>query len=132
MVLPRKILKYYLSFLSRLAIKKHSMELIIIVGWHSTEIVREAVYEVLNEKFQVRRNTKNLWWDLSVPLTILGYKDMKRDFIMWLFICVRALFYLIIGQRNPHKIVLNLNTSNSNTADYWAEFIKPDFLIIVN
>ncbi|MBN1916112.1 hypothetical protein JW796_03940 [Candidatus Dojkabacteria bacterium] len=132
MVFPRKILKLYLSFLSRLAIKKHSMELIIIVGWHSTEIVREAIYEILNEKFLVRRNVKNLWWDLSVPLTVLGYKDKKRNMAGWFIVCVRALFYLIVGQRNPHKIILNLNTVHSSTADFWTEFIKPDFLIIVN
>ncbi len=108
------------------------MELIIVVGWHGTEIVREAVYEMLNEKFRVRRNTKNLWWDLSVPLTILGYKDKKRYLWRWIMLCLKAAFYLLIGPKSPHKIILNLNTSDQNTADYWTGFIKPDFLLIVN
>ena len=132
MNLPRKILKSYLSFLSRLAIRRHSMELIIIVGWHGTEIVREAIYEILNEKFHVRRNTKNLWWDLSVPLTILGYKDKKRSVVRWLWLCIRALFYLLFGRRSPHKIVLNLNTSDENTVEFWSKFIRPEYLVIVN
>jgi len=108
------------------------MELIIVVGWHGTEIVREAIYEILNEKFHVRRNTKNLWWDLSVPLTILGYKDKKRSILKWIWLCIRALFYLLLGRRSPHKIVLNLNTRDENTVLFWSKFIRPEYLVIVN
>ena len=38
MALPRKLLKFYLSQLTRIAIRKHDMEMIVIVGWHGTEI----------------------------------------------------------------------------------------------
>jgi hypothetical protein len=128
----RQLLKVYLSALARSAIKKHHMEMVIVVGWHGTEIVRELIYEILSDKFQVRRNTKNIWWDLSVPLTILGYKDERRNFFEWMVLIFKATVYLIIGPKSPHKIVLNLVTSHEDTARFWSEFINPNFLIIVN
>ncbi len=128
----RQLLKIYLSALAKVAIKKHNMEMIIVVGWHGTEIARELIYEILSDKFQVRRNTKNIWWDLSVPLTILGYEDKRRNLFTWIGIIIKATVYLIIGPRSPHKIVLNLVTSHEDTAKFWSEFINPDFLIIVN
>ena len=87
---------------------------------------------MLSEKYKVRRNTRNIWWDLSVPLTILGYEDNRRSVFKWVFLCVRATFYLIIGPRSPHKIVLNLDASDEGTTNFWAGFIKPNYLVIVN
>jgi len=128
----RRLLRYTLGNLSRHAIKKHNLELIVISGWYGTELAREMLYTILNEKLRVRRNLKDIWWDFSIPLAILGYKDKRRNPIQWLGLLLRASIYLIYGRSNPHILILNADCTYETTAKYWASFVKPDYLLILN
>jgi hypothetical protein len=59
----RRLVRFYLGVLSRFAIKKHKLELIVITGWYGTSIAREMLYTILGEHLKVRRNTRDIWWD---------------------------------------------------------------------
>jgi len=128
----RFILKFILQFFSRIAIRKHSIELVVVTGSVGAELVKEGIYTVLSEKFITRRNTKEIWWDLSIPLNILGYSDTQRSPLGWLILFIRIIIYLFIGQSNPHILVLSAISENPYTAKYWSSFIKPDYLVVVN
>ncbi len=132
MNIPRKILKQVLTVLSRWAIAKHDMELIVVTGFYGTEIVREGIYELLSETYTVRRNTTQIVWDMSIPLAVLGYPDKKRNLFQWIGLIIRATAYLAIGGKNPHKLILNANCTFEETAHFWAAFLRPDYLIVLN
>lgn len=128
----RRVLRFCLGILSKAAIRKHRLELIVVAGWYGTELAREMIYTILNEKLKVRRNTKDIWWDFSIPLAILGYKDIRRNALQWLILLIRASIYLIVGRSNPHILILNADCEYDMTAKYWASFVKPDYLLILN
>lgn len=132
MILARETLRKILGVLSKWALRKHSIELVVITGWYGTEIAREMLYTIFAEKIRTRRNTRSLWWDFSIPLAILGYKDKKRNFFQWLILIIKAFAYLLLGKANPHTLILNADSSDENIAAYWASFLTPDYLIILN
>lgn len=128
----RRVLRYILASLARYAIGKHKIELIVIAGWYGTDIARELAYTVLNDTLKVRRNTTEIWWDFSLPLAILGYADKRRSILGWLLLLVRASLYLTFSRANPHTLILNADCTYDHTAKYWASFVKPEYLVILN
>ena len=128
----RNLLKTIVLILAKLAIRKHGIKFVVICGWHRTKLVREELYNYLSEDFNVRRNIQNIWWDLSLPLNILGYKDKRYSKKGWFKILTKTVGALVKSPRNPHKIIIDLNFSDINTSNYWARIIKPELLIILN
>lgn len=128
----RNQLKFILGQYSKFAIKKHQIELIVITGWYGTEIAREMLYTLLSEHFIVRRNTKQIWWDFSIPLAILGYADKKRNLPSWILLLIKAGLYLIFGKKNPHILILSADCTLDSTARYWSSFIQPEYLLVLN
>ncbi|MBN1332002.1 hypothetical protein JW978_03905 [Candidatus Dojkabacteria bacterium] len=132
MNIPRKILKIILSSLSKWAIHKHKMEVIVVAGFSGSEVVKEGIYHILKEKFIVRRNTEPVTWDMSIPLSVLGYKDKKRNFFEWLGLIVRVNLVLLFGRINPHILVLSANCKFSDTAKFWSSFLSPDYFVVLS
>lgn len=128
----RILLKKILAWLAKWAIRKHNMEIIVILGINGTEITKELCYYVLSSKYKVRRVTHKPWWDLSIPLSILGYKDKRRGLIEWIVLIIRSFIYLLIGPKNESSIIINLNYLHKDTMRFWGEIIFPDILILSN
>jgi len=129
---PRKTLVAIFSTLAKMAIKKHKIRLMIIVGNTATDIARELIYTVLKEKVNVRRNTYPIWWDLSVPLNILGYEDRRYSALGWLKTFVSVVSALILNKPNPQLIILNADSANKSTVKYWKNLVEPEYLVILN
>jgi len=128
----RIILKYILQLLSIWAVAKHEIELVIVIGWLGVELTKEGVYSVLKEKFIVRRNTKPIWWDLSIPLNILGYEDKERKILDWIRLIIKSICILILKRKSKYTLILSVHSGVQSTAIYWGKIIKPNYLIIVN
>ncbi len=128
----RGILQLVLEYLAKWAIRKHNMELIVVSGKAGIDLVREGIYVVLSEKYQVRRNVKPVWWDLSIPLNILGYVDKRRGVLAWLDVIFKSWFVLVFGPKNPSILVLSAESEREETAKYWYKILKPDYLVIAN
>lgn len=123
-------MKTTLGKLSKWAVRKHNIEIITITGWAGTAITRELIYHILSDKFTLRRNTRKIWWDLSLPLTVLGYEDKRKNFFQWLFIIFKSIFSVIFISKHPHKIIVDIDTSVEETADFWSDLLRPDIIII--
>jgi len=132
MTQQRQLLKTILAKLAQWAIRKHDIEMIVILGVNGTDIIKEEAYAVLSSKYRVRRVTNKAWWDFSIPLSILGYKDKKRSLPRWIGLIVKTCIYLLFGPKNSHTIILNLNYSHPDTMKFWSRFINPDILILSN
>lgn len=127
----RQILKKILGKLSKKAISRHNTEVILVTGWTGTSIVRELIYHLISDNFNVRRNVSEVWWDFSVPLTILGYEDKKRSLFEWMLLILRTFFRLKLRPKYAHKVVINLDTSLEETAKFWSENINPHIVVVL-
>lgn len=129
---PRKILTYVLSVLASLAISKHKIRVCVVVGTSGSSIVKEMLYTVLKERSNVRRNVEDIWWDLSIPLNVLGYEDKQRSYPEWISLIASAIVAILKNKSNPHLLILNADTKHKETADYWSNFLSPEYLVILN
>ena len=127
----RTNLKKILGKFSKRLISKHHAEVILISGWTGTSISRELVYHFLKDKYNVRRNVKKVWWDLSIPLIILGYEDKKRNFLEWVVLIIRAFFSITFKPSYPHKIIIDLDTSLEEIASFWLDFVNPNIVLLL-
>lgn len=127
----RKLLKRTLGYLAKLSIARYGTEVILVVGWTGSSIVREMIYHLLKDHFNVRRSVSSIWRDLSVPLNILGYEDKKRNVFEWFALVLKSFRNILIKRKYPHKIVINLDTFYEDTAKYWAEYIIPDIVVVL-
>lgn len=131
-IILRSFLRRILAFLANWAIKKHKIELVVITGWYGSELAKELIYTILSDKYKVRRNSKKNWWDFSIPLNILGYKDKRRNYLQWMSLIVRATLYLLLGKSNQHTLIIGADCYDDQIASYWARFLKPNLLLILN
>lgn len=129
---PRKTLVAIFSSLAKIAIKKHKIRLMIIVGNTATDVARELIYTVLKDKVNVRRNTNSIWWDLSVPLNILGYDDRRYTALGWVKTFVSIVIALLLNKSNPQLIILNADSANKSTVKYWTDLVEPEYLVVLN
>jgi len=129
---PRKILARILRQLSIWAIKKHGMKIIVVVGPHGTGVTGELLASMLENKYPVRRQLERPFWDFSVPLSILGFKDKRRSPFSWLTTIFRSVLRLIFGRRNYCWIILQMNTKKQEIASYWSSIIQPHVTVLVN
>ncbi len=132
MTIFREILKSILIVLAKNATKKHRIKFIVVVGWFGSDLVKEGIYQSLSEKFNTRRNIKKVWWDLSVPLDILGYEDKQYKFFQWLVLFFRTIFSLILNKSNPHTFILSLNLTQKSIAEYWYRIVDPAILVVTS
>src|SRR5690606_25350599 len=93
---------------------------------------KEMLYTVLKEKDNVRRNVEDIWWDLSIPLNVLGYEDKQRSYTEWMNLIISAFVAILKNKSNPHLLILNADTKNKDTANYWSNFLNPEYLVVLN
>jgi len=80
----------------------------------------------------IRRNIADIWWDLSIPLNVLGYEDKQRSSVEWINLIFSAFVALIKNKSNPQGLIINADTSKKSTVDYWSKFVHPDYLVVLN
>lgn len=127
----RSVLKTSLGTISKKTIQKHNAELIVVVGWTGSGIVRELLYQLLKGSYNVRRNYSDVWWDLSVPLAILGYEDVQRNVFQWISLLLKSYLSLFVKPKHKHKMIINLDTSLEETAAFWSRYITPDIVVVL-
>ena len=127
----RKILRKVLGFLTLKSIKKHDIEIIVVVGWAGSSAVRELSYHLLARHDNVRRNTTEVWWDFSVPLCILGYEDKRRNIVAWSLLILKAFVRLLLKGKYQHSLIINLDTSDKEIARFWSSSIRPDIVVLL-
>lgn len=128
----RRILRVILSSLASVAIKKHKIQLIVVTGSYKTRATKELIYAVLSEHTNTRRNIDKIWWDLSVPLNILGYEDKERSVIEWFVVLVKSVFVLVFSPSNKHNLVLDIENSVEDIQAYWSNLIFPNYFVILD
>lgn len=128
--LIRLVLKNTLGILSKKTINKNNTEIILVTGLTGTSIARELIYNILKSDFNIRRNTKEVWWDFSVPLCILGHEDKQRNIFKWVCLIFRVVYRLAVKPSYHHKIIINIDTSIEETAKFWSRYIHPNIVVI--
>ncbi len=120
----RRILIKILRILSKLILKKYKPEVIAITGSVGKTSSKEAIAQILKNKFRVRKTASNYNNEIGVPLTILGVQKSPGRFILgWCFVFIKALVLLIIPLRYPQKLILEFGADHKGDIEYLVNFI---------
>lgn len=129
----RKILKKYLKILSKLIIKKYKPKVIAITGSIGKSSAKEAVLQVLDNKFRVRASIKNYNNEIGLPLTIIGASSGESSFFTWLRVFFKAIGLLLLRDKKyPEIIILEMGIDRIGDMSYLVSIVKPDIAIVTS
>ncbi len=127
----KQLLQFKLKILATLILWKYRPKIIGITGSIGKTSTKEAVYTVLAGKFNVRQSSKNYNNELGVPLTIIGSKSAGRNIFGWLAIFWRALFLILLPDKNyPQILILEMGVDRPGDMNYLLKIVKPDIGIM--
>jgi UDP-N-acetylmuramoyl-tripeptide--D-alanyl-D-alanine ligase len=129
-----KVLQSILKFLASLVLKSKKPRIIAITGSVAKSSTKEAIWWVLKEKLDVRKNEGNLNTEIGVPLAILGFKKSPRWFISWPFfilwaIC-KATYYTLPFTHYPKWLILEMAADKPDDIAYLVSFARPNIGVI--
>ncbi len=120
----KKILIKLLKIFSKLIIQKYKPEVIAITGSVGKTSSKEAIAQILQNKFKIRKTISNYNNEIGVPLTIIGVKKSPGKSILgWLIVFLKAIALLIFPFKYPQKLVLEFGADHKGDIDYLVSFI---------
>lgn len=130
MITPLRIsVREIFGLLAKLSIRKHQTRIIVIIGRERAELIKEQCYRVLSDLGPVRRNTRQIVWDLAVPLNILGAPVYKRNVFHWFMLTLIVSVRLFFFKSHQHTVILSFDSAHADIAKYWGRIFAPDYVI---
>ena len=127
----KKLVQAILRILARGVIKKYHPEVIGITGSLGKTSAKEAIYEVLKNKFNVRQSPKNYNNELGVPLTILGAAAPGRSLSGWLKIFKKFILLILKADKNyPPILILEMGVDRPGDMKYLMSIVRPHIGVV--
>lgn len=118
-------LQKILFLLAKITLAKYKPEIIGITGSVGKTSTKEAIYLVLKNKFETRRNLKSFNNEIGLPLTILGLKTAGKSIFLWTKNFFHALGIIFFPNKYPKILVLELGADKPDDLNYLLKIIKP-------
>lgn len=126
----KKILFKILRFLSRKIIKKYKPKIIGITGSVGKTTSKNAIYEVLKNRYRTRMSPKSYNSELGLPLTIMNIETSK-SFFVWIINIFKGIKLLLKTDKNyPEILILEMGADKPGDISYLTTIIKPDIAIL--
>lgn len=127
----KKALKYYLKYLTKLALSIHRPRIIVVSGSTNQFFAKEEISRVLSEKgIESRANPKNFNTEIGLPLSILNLSSGYGSYIDW--VPAIKLAPVAVFRKMPKYLVLGIGISNPGDMDYLMSIVKPDIAVITD
>lgn len=115
---------------ARLVLKKYKPRIVAVTGSVGKTTTKDAIYSVLASGSHVRKSAKSFNSDIGVPLTILGFPNAWSNPLLWLKNIVEGLFLIILPNRYPEILVLEIGADRPGDIERITKWIKPDVAVI--
>ncbi|MBI4812616.1 hypothetical protein HY798_04260 [Candidatus Falkowbacteria bacterium] len=146
----KKLLQYYLKYITKLVIFIHHPFVIVIAGSTNKTFAKEEIVRILAEKgIKARSNPKSFNTEIGLPLAILNLPSGYHSYLEWLPIIIKAPFNILRHCRSgsysrPSRagaksaptlidvLVLELGVSEPGDMKYLLSIIKPEIAVITD
>ncbi len=118
------MLCFILKILAQATLWRYQPMVIGVTGSVGKTSAKEAIYAVLKEKFNTRRNIKNYNNEIGVPLTILGQESGGKSLWRWLQIFLVGFFEIFYTKNYPKVLVLEMGADKIGDISYLTDFVK--------
>lgn len=121
----KRVLHFILRLFSKAILKKYKPDVIGITGSVGKTSCKEAVYAVLADIYNVRKNIDNYNNEVGVPLTIIGVESGQKSILRWLGIFIKAIGLLLKKDVNyPDILILEMAADKPGDIKYLLSFIR--------
>lgn len=119
----KNILQSILRSLSKQILKKYKPDIVGVTGSVGKTSSKEAIAQVLQTKFSVRRNLKNYNNEIGLPLTIIGVeKTPGKSIFGWLRVIAKAKKLLLVTDKTyPEMLVLEMGADKPGDIEYLTD-----------
>jgi len=125
-------LERVLRFMAMLILKRHQPKIVGVTGSVGKSSTKEAIFLVLKEKYNVRKNEENYNNEIGIPLTIIGAKTGGKNPFKWLIVFVKWVWGLIFSFNYPEILILELAIDRPGDMKYLMSFIPIDVGVLTN
>lgn len=131
-IIFKKILQYYLKYITKLTLAIHRPIIIAIAGSTNKTFVKEEIVRALkNSGIKAGSNPKSFNTEIGLPLAILGLPSGYNSYKHWLPVILKAPFS-ILRPDWPRVFVLEFGVSNPGDMKYLISVIKPKIAVITD
>ncbi len=122
--MAKNILIFILKILAQATLWRYKPLVIGVTGSVGKTSAKEAIYAVLKEKFNTRRNIKNYNNEIGVPLTILGQESGGKSLWRWWQTFLVGFFEIFYTKNYPRVLVLEMGADKMGDISYLTDFVK--------
>lgn len=127
----KKILQLKLKILAKLILAKYKPKIVGITGSVGKTSARDAIFHVLQTKFNVRTSYKNYNNEIGLPLTIIGHESPGRSLRGWSSVFLKALRLIIVTDKKyPKILVLEMGIDRPDDMKYLLSIAPVDVGIV--
>jgi UDP-N-acetylmuramoyl-tripeptide--D-alanyl-D-alanine ligase len=120
----RDLLIFILKILAKATLWRYRPTVVGLTGSVGKTSSKEAIFAVLKNKFNVRRNQKNYNNELGVPLTILGQETGGQSFFHWLKVIIAGSLGIVYTRNYPEILVLEMGADKIGDIAYLVSFVR--------
>ena len=121
-----------LRFMARAVLKKYKPKIVGITGSVGKSSSKEAIFSVLTEHFNVRKNEKNYNNEIGLPLSIIGSLAGGRSVGKWLKVLTRWIGIIVFPVKYPEILILEMGADRPGDIKYLTEFIKCQIAVVTD
>ena len=126
------LLEKLLRWMAIAVLKIKKPKIIAVTGSVGKTSTAEAIYVVLLEKFNVRRNQKNYNNEIGIPLTIIGAESGGNSIFGWLYVFLKWIFVVVFPMKYPQILVLEFAVDRPGNMKYLTGFVHPLVGVVTN
>ncbi len=126
----KKIVVSILTWEAKLVLKKYKPKIIAITGSVGKTSSKDVIFSVLSHFFFVRKSEKSFNSEIGVPLTILGCPNGWNDPLIWLKNIFEGLALIIVPNKYPKWLVLEVGADAPGDIASITSWIKPDIAVV--
>lgn len=127
----KKLIQLKLKYIAKLVLWKYKPDIIGVTGSVGKTSTKEAVQQVLANKFKVRGSKKNYNNEIGLPLTILGLDSPGKSLTGWFIVFFKALKMILWRDKDyPKILVLEMGIDRPGDMEYLTSIAKANIGVV--
>ncbi|OGJ41738.1 hypothetical protein A3B60_01415 [Candidatus Peregrinibacteria bacterium RIFCSPLOWO2_01_FULL_39_12] len=127
----RKFVLFLLKVMAKHRMKKFKGKIIAVTGSVGKTSTKEAIFNVLNTQFRVKRNQKSFNSEFGLLLTILDIESGFSSAAKWSWYLMKG-FWHCLTKDYSEILLLELGVDKPGDMDFLTSIVKPDIAVIIN
>lgn len=126
----KKYIKRLFQYQALLVLKKYKPKIIVIIGSVGKTSTKEMVYNVLSQKYFIRKNEKSFTASLGIPLVIIGGVFGTGSLFDWLKNLFRGFLLILRSVKYPDYLILEVDNDKPGDLKTVRDIFSPDIVIV--